>query len=235
MNKKLLIAASVAVFTLSSGFAQAATVSYTSATVANQETDFYATDNVGLDLQKFNSALGVLNSVTLELTANILGSIQFESTSASSGTVFTDLAAKVSLLSPTGQTLVATVPVSSKVDTVTKYDKHLDFGGTSGRTYDDLSATKTESVTFTDSSEYFALFSGSGYLQALLSAVSASKVEGPGNMASAFTTTAGGFAKVTYDYTVANTPLPGAVWLFGSAMVGLMGFGKRKKADAFIA
>ncbi len=41
-----------------------------------------------------------------------------------------------------------------------------------------------------------------------------------------FTTTDG------YSLTVSQVPVPGAVWLFGSAMAGLIGFGRRKAAVA---
>jgi hypothetical protein len=34
----------------------------------------------------------------------------------------------------------------------------------------------------------------------------------------------------TIDTTVAAVPVPGAVWLFGSALAGLIGYGRRKTA-----
>jgi len=36
----------------------------------------------------------------------------------------------------------------------------------------------------------------------------------------------------TIQTTVAAVPVPGAVWLFGSALAGLVGFGRRKSAVA---
>jgi len=38
-----------------------------------------------------------------------------------------------------------------------------------------------------------------------------------------------------YQLNVSQVPVPGAVWLFGSAMAGLMGFGRRHVKPAFIA
>jgi hypothetical protein len=38
-----------------------------------------------------------------------------------------------------------------------------------------------------------------------------------------------GSYKVTYEYTVSAVPVPAAVWLFGTALLGLVGFSKRRK------
>ena len=38
------------------------------------------------------------------------------------------------------------------------------------------------------------------------------------------------YAKVDYTYEVSNVPVPAAVWLFGSALLGLAGVARRKKA-----
>jgi hypothetical protein len=35
-----------------------------------------------------------------------------------------------------------------------------------------------------------------------------------------------------HELTVTSVPVPGAVWLFGSALAGLLGFGRRKQAIA---
>ena len=38
------------------------------------------------------------------------------------------------------------------------------------------------------------------------------------------------YAEVEYTYEVSSVPIPGAVWLFGSALLGLAGVARRKKA-----
>ena len=38
------------------------------------------------------------------------------------------------------------------------------------------------------------------------------------------------YAQVDYTYEVSNVPVPAAVWLFGSALLGLAGVARRKKA-----
>ena len=38
------------------------------------------------------------------------------------------------------------------------------------------------------------------------------------------------YAKLDYTYEVSNIPVPAAVWLFGSALLGLAGVARRKKA-----
>jgi hypothetical protein len=44
------------------------------------------------------------------------------------------------------------------------------------------------------------------------------------------TTTTPGDGNITLGLTVSAVPVPAAVWLFGTAMIGLVGFGKRRKA-----
>jgi hypothetical protein len=43
-------------------------------------------------------------------------------------------------------------------------------------------------------------------------------------------TTAGGNLLYTATITASPVPVPGAIWLFGSAMAGLLGVSKRKRA-----
>ena len=38
------------------------------------------------------------------------------------------------------------------------------------------------------------------------------------------------YTQVDFTYEVSNVPVPAAVWLFGSALIGLMGVARRKKA-----
>ena len=38
------------------------------------------------------------------------------------------------------------------------------------------------------------------------------------------------YAEVDYTYEVSSVPVPAAVWLFGSALLGLAGVARRKKA-----
>lgn len=46
----------------------------------------------------------------------------------------------------------------------------------------------------------------------------------------------GGLVTLGYDYTpIPEIPVPGALWLFGTALIGLVGFGKRRKADSLKA
>lgn len=41
---------------------------------------------------------------------------------------------------------------------------------------------------------------------------------------------ANGVIRLTYDYTLSPVPIPAAVWLFGTALIGLVGFSKRRQA-----
>lgn len=72
-----------------------------------------------------------------------------------------------------------------------------------------VGTTDMNSITFNAvAGEYYTIFLG-------------------GYMGGAWATTTDG-----YSLTVSQVPVPGAVWLFGSAMAGLVGFGRRKAAVA---
>lgn len=72
-----------------------------------------------------------------------------------------------------------------------------------------VGTTNMNSITFNAvAGEYYTIFLG-------------------GYMGGAWATTTDG-----YSLTVSQVPVPGAVWLFGSAMAGMVGFGRRRKAVA---
>ena len=239
MKNKNIMAAGIAALALSSGFAQAASVSYETS-VATQLTNFKK--DVGI--QKFDSALGTLTSVDFFMSGDVVGSMSYENMSVSSALTTGTLSATVFLSAPTVTTtpLVAVVPLANKADNLSAFDGLMNFGGTSGRTYTDLHGHAEGSSSFTNSS-ILSLFTGQGFLQAILGASATSVSSGSGNMISYFSTMAGGLARVTYNYTPAagigstsgSTPVPAAIWLFGSAMVGLVGAGKRKKSAATLS
>jgi len=238
MKMKTLIAVGIAA-TLGSGLVQAASISYTTSTIAPTPTDFtYDPDpalNTALllDIRKFDSAAHPwlhLDSVTLNLTATVDGTVQIENRNATSKNITTNMSATATLLNPTGGVLVTTVPLSTTVTQLAKYDGTNDYAGTSGKTFTG-SATTTNSVNYTDLAT-LALFSGTGFLPAYLSATGNVTASGASNISLSFSTLAGGFASVVYNYTPVAAPIPGAVWLFGTGIAGLLGFKRRGSVAA---
>ena len=117
----------------------------------------------------------------------------------------------------------------NEVFNATSFDGDIDFGGTSGITYQDLTATQTESETFTDAST-LALFSGAGSIDLNLNALATSFASGAGNLITQFNTSAGGNISVTYNYDDNSTPVsaPAHVALIGLGLLAFAGYRKTR-------
>ncbi|WP_211293142.1 choice-of-anchor E domain-containing protein [Brunnivagina elsteri] len=175
--------------------AEAASLKYQSS-VNVQKTNYF---HKFVTLPKFNPELGDLTSVKLTLNGEVQGSIKLENTDASPANVTADLAAEVKLLKPDKSILLTTLPTASKSQEFAADDEILDFGGTSGATFNNLSSTETESTVFTSG---FDLFKGLGDLFLPVTAEAKSKGTGAGNLAQVFNTFAGAKVEIVYDYVV---------------------------------
>ena len=71
-----------------------------------------------------------------------------------------DLSAVIELQRPGGTLIVTAIPLFHTVDSVSAYDGVLDYGGTSGKTYANVSADKTESWTSPPPASDLVLFTG---------------------------------------------------------------------------
>jgi len=191
-----------------------ATISY-SGSVPVTETDW--ADSVSIT--QFNPALGTLNSVQIDLDAHVEGSAKFEHRGNKPATVLMYLWANVEVQRPDTSLLVGASPIQTTIDSVTKFDGTVDFGGTSGRTHDGLSGNQSNSTVTSDAAD-LALFIGTGSIVLPVLANAASGATGSGNMLFDFLTNASADVTVTYDYTV---PEPSA--LIGLAGMGLVGVG----------
>ncbi|BCL38948.1 choice-of-anchor E domain-containing protein [Nostoc sp. MS1] len=231
MNKKifnsLAVATTLAGVIATAGTASAAsltkTATFTASTGDFQFTDFDQT----LSIKKFDSSLGKLQKVTLDFLGEIKGDGKFENRSASSASITVNLGGFLSL-DQTQLGVPPLLPVTPKTVityNVAKFDGKTDYAGPSGRTFTGLSASQAGSRVFTDLAS-LNVFTGTGNLDFLFTALADSIVSGSGNMSYELNTLARGSVAVTYEYK--TTPEPSVVIGMG-VFAGLGMLSNRKK------
>ena len=152
-----------------------------------------------ITVPQFDPSLGDLVSVTFELTGTVEGDTGFESRDAEESTVTLDLIAILTLKRPDNSNLLVAIPTASETETVSAYDGTLDFAGSSGRTYDNLTDTQTETATTFNPAD-LTLFMGTGNITLPVTAKGASSATGSGNLVLFFSTNASADVEVTYSY-----------------------------------
>lgn len=186
-----------------------------------------------LSIEKFNSALGILRSVTVDFMGSMLGDAGFENRSSRVSTVIVNLGGELTLDMPTGTSLFSLNPQQSYSYNVARYDGSTDYIGASGRTLQGLTASISDSRTFTDSST-LSVFTGLGSLNFLFSALATSTVAGSGNISSYINTYASAGIRVIYDYDLRPVDIPeGSTTLSLGMLLGLGALSQiRKSAKA---
>ncbi|OUL23460.1 PEP-CTERM domain protein [Nostoc sp. RF31YmG] len=229
MNSKffqtLATATTFAGIVATSGVANAASLT------SSSSTGFGLTNIIDspLSVQKFDASLGTLKSVKIEFAGDLLGTARFENLSPSSTPVTVNLASNLGL-KLNNQSLFALNPQNSFNYQVGASDGTLDFGGTSGQSVTGLSASQSDTKTYTDS-QFLQSFIGGGNLEFLFSALAQSGVTGSGNMISSITTEAKAAIKVTYDYDeLKSVPEPSAALGLGLiAGIGMLSKSKKTR------
>ena len=191
--------------------------------VAQTTTNFTA--NIGVN--QFDPAMGTLTGIQFTLTGTVLGTVQFESKGAAPSTVTSNLAATITLLRPDNSTIAVVLPTVSATTNLTAYDGILDFGGTSGRTFANVTNTLSVTPAVMSSAADLALFQGLGSITLPVTASASSSAAGAGNLFTSFTTTAGANGSVTYFYTT-STPEPSTTILMLSSGLVLFPIIRRK-------
>jgi hypothetical protein len=219
-----------------------ATTNIANASTITQNASFGpATTNISdqpISIEKFDPSQGMLNSVKIDFTGLVNGDVGFENKDAQPATVTVTLSADISLKLPDGTPLLALSPTNETQTSVASYDGTTDFSGPSGRTFQGLSAEKSGTQTFTDSS-LLKLFTGTGDANILFSALATSTVKGTGNIASYVDTSAGAkLITVTYNYGQTPTEVPETTPILGLGLVaglGIASLGKKTlKARRFL-
>lgn len=166
--------------------------------------------NQTVSIPKFDLNPTCLQSVCVELQGHVEGLAKFESLDAAPATVTMNLQATITIKRPDGSPLVTVIPLANTVDDVTAYDGVLDFAGTSGRTYGDLSGNAIESGCKTEPTD-LALFSGTGNISLPVEAQGTSNGSGAGNLILQFNTSASVMVVVTYTYDC-SVPAEQTTW-----------------------
>jgi hypothetical protein len=202
LRKYALIA--FAVLGLGVGATQAAQTTPQTLSIALKPTDW----NSILEFNKFDSKLGTLTGVQFDLGAHIQGTAAFENTANAAATITTQLQADVSV-GGTGKDLITSASLTNSTsDKAAAFDGTADFAGASGKTYTNLTADKSSSVTLSDAAS-LARFTGAGVIDLPISSLGHSTASGLGNLITQFTTSAAATGTLTYLYNAAPTPPAG--------------------------
>lgn len=178
-------------------------------------------DVVGFDSQ---NGTRVLKSVEITLNGDVVGNAQAESLDMGATLIELSLQATLTLsLTAAGTELAEVIPVVNESFNASAFDGTIDFGGTSGVSFLELSGSASESESINTQSvldEFIDVASVS--LDA--DATGSSFGSGAGNLITQFATEAGLDWEITYVYNV--IPAPGALALLG---LGGLVAGRRRR------
>lgn len=151
------------------------------------------------DLQRFQPKLGVLTSISIQVSYSLIGSVRLESTDAAPTVIQTTLQAAFILQHPDSTTLAIISPQANFNDSTAPFDGTIDFAGPSGVQHLRLTAASTQSFTTTSASDR-ALFTGDGSIDVPVSVFAASYAAASGNVVTEFTSAASALVQVCYTY-----------------------------------
>lgn len=166
---------------------------------------------IPVSFNKFDTSLGILNQVTIDLhhDAFATGEVVTGSESVTQVTLFSH----------------AVFNLDTGAGLVTYADDAVDYAWPIPGDIFPVNLHGHDFQTLSDPNH--ALYTGSGVLNGNLDVMLEIDSNAPDLFvfAEAFAT-----ARLTYDYTPSAVPVPAAVWLLGSSLLGLLGMARRKKA-----
>jgi hypothetical protein len=203
--------------------AQASTITYTNSVTGL----FDEVPDTILYIPQFNSSLGTLNSITMNLSTAIQASFGYENLKKFTGGTFnvsTNNIYGYLVLGLNGSGIIGSNYSDNQTytATVTAYDGTTDYAGTSGKTVATFSDADTQTITLSDASS-LAMFTGTGNMNFTTLTDAQNMFTVPANSAAIINTTGQASTSVTYDYT----PIPEPATIAFLSLCGL--FIKRKK------
>jgi len=232
-NHKCLLFAALLAATLVVGTepVQADMVSYTGG-LKGQSTDTYPDSLLppllkdgSISLNQFNTAMGTLNSITIDLSSVFDYVTKFENNSPNSGSTVTKNLDQWLMIGTPWQIMLDTTPVIySKQWNVSKYDGTTDYAGRSGFTVSDTSDVTNKHLTLSGAALTPYIGTGSLLFAVYSNAIFSGGFTGGNgvfNNSQDFVTS----ATVTYNYT--PTSIPAAGWLLGSGLLGMAGIRRK--------
>lgn len=228
MHTPMLIrhCSAAAMLALALGSAHAGSITYTSNTLPLEETDWSSF----LDLQQFNPMMGLLQSVTVELSSDWVGALGAENLDGKAKTITLGLTSTVTLLVPSaaGSTGLVVEHAVVRSFAAARADGIEDFAGASGFLDGAVLGNASVSSSF-NSADMLQMFTGTGAVRTAVTAFGASTRSATGAFATDFSNTTSARASVTYTYAAAPVPEP-TTWALMLAGLGLVGWLARRRA-----
>lgn len=171
-------------------------------------------------LPKFDPALGMLDSVTIEVTAFFDRTLRYESLDDSPATVILRMDAEV-VLTPVeqGNPVVLPLPRVQVYEDVEAFDETIDFDGSSGGTVLTETFVQSEAASFGPPLTLgeFDLFTGAGqFLTVPVRAAGSATANGPGNVIYSFESFAAAEVTIDYQFTAVPEPTTAGLMIFGA-------------------